>query len=250
MIFKKTKKIDLKILFFLIGIVFLWALGWWYPLKFQNDPGVFGDMFGAVNSLFSGLAFAGLIYTIFQQRQEIKILSNEYKDNNKHFETQNSLMQRQNEETFLFKLLEQLSILLNEIEIKDKNNRLISLLNLAANNRPAKTIDLIFKVDRNRMIINQTVKSSNNELEYPFATIDYKSLHRFILLFDYLVNWDKEKTKNSQPGFFTSKYKNLINAYISEDLIDVLILLNLNTNIFNTQSKALLEKLVSEQPAS
>jgi hypothetical protein len=33
----------------------------------------FGDSFGAVNSLFSGLAFAGLIYTIFLQRGELQL---------------------------------------------------------------------------------------------------------------------------------------------------------------------------------
>lgn len=30
----------------------------------ENTRGTFGDQFGAVNALFSGLAFAGLIYTI------------------------------------------------------------------------------------------------------------------------------------------------------------------------------------------
>jgi hypothetical protein len=34
--------------------------------------GQFGDMFGLINSLFSGLAFAGIIYTIYQQLKEVK----------------------------------------------------------------------------------------------------------------------------------------------------------------------------------
>ena len=33
--------------------------------------GTFGDMFGAINALFSGLTIAGLVYTIILQRQEI-----------------------------------------------------------------------------------------------------------------------------------------------------------------------------------
>jgi hypothetical protein len=33
----------------------------------------FGDQFGAINSLFSGAAFAGLIYTIWLQRQELRL---------------------------------------------------------------------------------------------------------------------------------------------------------------------------------
>jgi uncharacterized membrane protein len=35
--------------------------------------GSFGDSFGVINSLFSGLAFAGIIYTILLQRKELKL---------------------------------------------------------------------------------------------------------------------------------------------------------------------------------
>ncbi len=40
------------------------------------DPvirGTYGDMFGGVNALFSGLAFAGLIFTILLQRKELEL---------------------------------------------------------------------------------------------------------------------------------------------------------------------------------
>ncbi|MCR9229486.1 MAG: hypothetical protein NXI29_00540 [bacterium] len=38
-----------------------------------EQQGQFGDMFGAANTLFSGLAFAGIIYTIWLQRTELKL---------------------------------------------------------------------------------------------------------------------------------------------------------------------------------
>jgi hypothetical protein len=38
-----------------------------------NDRASFGDMFGAVSTLFSGLAFAGVIYAIFLQRRELEL---------------------------------------------------------------------------------------------------------------------------------------------------------------------------------
>ena len=47
----------------IIGVIALWGLSWWGINMFIDDPtdqGTFGDMFGAVNALFSGLAFAGL----------------------------------------------------------------------------------------------------------------------------------------------------------------------------------------------
>ncbi|CAH1216024.1 hypothetical protein [Paenibacillus sp. JJ-223] len=39
----------------------------------KDFRGITGDMFGAVNALFSGFAFAGLIYTIAVQRQELSL---------------------------------------------------------------------------------------------------------------------------------------------------------------------------------
>lgn len=38
-----------------------------------SDKGSFGDSFGAVTSLFTGLAFAGLLFTIMLQQREIKL---------------------------------------------------------------------------------------------------------------------------------------------------------------------------------
>lgn len=39
----------------------------------STERGTFGDQFGAVNALFSGLAFAGLIYTIILQRRDLAL---------------------------------------------------------------------------------------------------------------------------------------------------------------------------------
>jgi hypothetical protein len=56
-------------------VVLIWALSAWLIMFFVSEwseRGTFGDLFGAVNALFSGLAFAVLIYTIILQREEIK----------------------------------------------------------------------------------------------------------------------------------------------------------------------------------
>ena len=42
------------------------------PIYLSHEAkGQFGDSFGALNALFSGLAFAGIIYTIQLQRKEL-----------------------------------------------------------------------------------------------------------------------------------------------------------------------------------
>jgi len=48
-------------------------------LKDWAERGLFGDMFGGLNALFSGLAFAGLICAIWMQRTEIQLQRNDLK---------------------------------------------------------------------------------------------------------------------------------------------------------------------------
>jgi hypothetical protein len=57
----------------LILLIF-WISNLFYGLHLdENQRGTFGDMFGAVNAIFSGMAFVGVIYAITMQRREIEI---------------------------------------------------------------------------------------------------------------------------------------------------------------------------------
>jgi len=67
-----------------------------------SDRGAFGDKFGAVNALFSGLAFAGVIYAILLQRKELELqryeltmTRNELEGQKQQFEAQNNIFQEQ-----------------------------------------------------------------------------------------------------------------------------------------------------------
>ncbi len=54
------------------GVIGLWAGSGYLLYDIPSDArGTFGDMFGAVNALFSGLAFLGVVYAILLQRQEL-----------------------------------------------------------------------------------------------------------------------------------------------------------------------------------
>ena len=67
---------NLRIFFAIaLTIIALWLGSAALIVHFLDDwtqRGAFGDLFGSVNALFSGLAFAGVLYTIFLQRQEIE----------------------------------------------------------------------------------------------------------------------------------------------------------------------------------
>lgn len=67
--------------------------------------GQLGDMFGAVNAMFSGLAFAGIIFTIYLQRQELRAQRQELQLTRNEFKTQNRTLKRQRFETTFFNML-------------------------------------------------------------------------------------------------------------------------------------------------
>lgn len=84
-------------LFLTISVIVIWALSAVaiiYYMDTWSDRGTFGDLFGAVNALFSGLAFAALIYTIVLQRDEIKQNRNEIKLNRKELAKGAKLQQK------------------------------------------------------------------------------------------------------------------------------------------------------------
>lgn len=77
-----------------------------------DKAGTFGDSFGALTSLFTALAFAGLIFTLFVQkkelslqRQEFENLVQEQKSSNTILENQSKSIYRQNFETTFFNMV-------------------------------------------------------------------------------------------------------------------------------------------------
>lgn len=87
-----------------IGIVLISLLWFWnYKSGFE---GTFGDKFGVVNSLFSGLAFAGIIITIYMQKHELELQRRELKATRDVFEKQSKIMTDQQNDNTFFNLLE------------------------------------------------------------------------------------------------------------------------------------------------
>lgn len=105
--------------------ILLWVLGLWGTHEYVNsqyvankpedvltNPGVFGDSSGAINALFSALAFAGVIFAIILQKKELQLQREELKqtreelEGQKHeFEQQNETLKRQRFENTFFNML-------------------------------------------------------------------------------------------------------------------------------------------------
>jgi len=78
-------RIPIGLLLLLLFVACIWLAYWDWIIRciFEKDSwatrGQFGDMFGALNALFSGLAFAGIIYTIRQQSEDLELQREELK---------------------------------------------------------------------------------------------------------------------------------------------------------------------------
>lgn len=109
-----------KFLYYLsaAGLVLAVFISWktfptWSLYLFNTPPdkesqelwGVFGDSFGALNTLFSGLAFTGIIVSIFLQSIELKETRNEIKNQGKQFEAQTEALNKQVFENTFFQLI-------------------------------------------------------------------------------------------------------------------------------------------------
>ncbi|MDP3581713.1 MAG: putative phage abortive infection protein, partial [Ignavibacteria bacterium] len=89
-------------------IIFIWFISWALLYKYGVDWNVrnsFGGMFGAVNALFSGLAMAGIIYTIYLQKKELSLQRKELQQTREEFVAQNKTLRYQRFENTFFQLM-------------------------------------------------------------------------------------------------------------------------------------------------
>lgn len=84
-------KHTLRIIGLVALVIILWILSWVFiDLTYEETiRGGFGDKFGFVNSLFSGLALAGIIYSIYLQQTELSLQRKELKETKEEFKDQN-----------------------------------------------------------------------------------------------------------------------------------------------------------------
>ena len=111
-------------------VVVLWFSSWLiitHYIKGPTNQGTFGDTFGAINALFSGLAFAGLIATLLYQKEELKLqreelqqTREELKGQREEFEEQNKTLKRQRFENTFFNMLSLQQEITNNLFYQDE----------------------------------------------------------------------------------------------------------------------------------
>jgi hypothetical protein len=115
------------LVFILVGIFIVWAMSGLFIYRLGvAERGVFGDMFGAVNALFSGMAFGTLIYTAWLQkeelalqRRELTLTREELKGQKKAIELQTETFELQRFESTFFSLMAAQRSIVEAMEIRD-----------------------------------------------------------------------------------------------------------------------------------
>ncbi|CAK1742370.1 Phage abortive infection protein [Vibrio crassostreae] len=119
------KKSIIAIIVLVFSIVIAWyQYPMWIQMIFSNDVSevskraMFGDSYGSLNTLFSGLAFAGIITSIFLQSQELRETRAEIKAQKEEFELQTKAMNKQVFETTFFQLLQLHNEIVQSLQIE------------------------------------------------------------------------------------------------------------------------------------
>ncbi len=246
-----------KLAFFLVSVVLvLWFLSWVFIpqcLGTWSERGTFGDMFGAVNSLFSGLAFAGLIYTIHLQskelgfqREELEQTRYELEGQKLQLEKQNSNMSKQNFEITFFNMLTNIQSITNYMVSPNgqKTGRiylhdLFEKLEIAlSNNHDFQTAKLVVNETNKDVLRESLIKSYDNLFSVHSFNLGhfYRTIHNLLKMIE----------NYTQDTEVRRKYASILQAQLSNDELGFILYNSLSTFSLNKDNKPEFHRMVDE----
>lgn len=140
--------IKIAIILIVLSIVFPFIVNHFFS-NWQKS-GMFGDTFGALNTLFSGLALAGVIVTILIQRNELE-------NQRLELQLQRTEMQETRKE---FLINRATNVIYNQL---DRFEKCLSELTLTQNEKTYKGRDAISFLDDNKERVSRPISKSNEE---------------------------------------------------------------------------------------
>lgn len=212
-------------------VIIVWCCNFFYGMHTEGSvSGQFGDSFGAVNALFSGLAFSGVFYAIFLQRYEVELTKFELErtktileEQQKNIHTQNINFKKQAFENTFFQMLS----IFNEITEKINYDRSGNFIGKNAFPRFVRSLTENF-----------TATSTTTPMEYYesfYSMHNAKLGHYFRMLFNIINFIDKSDIEDKVF------YVKLVRAQISNAEVALLFFNGLSNHGKNS-FKILIEK--------
>ena len=207
-------------------ITFLWGISiivlcWLFPII--GIRGQFGDSFGAINSLFAGLAFAGVIFAIILQkrelelqRQELKETRDEIRGQKEQLQAQDQTLQKQNFENSFFQLLSFHNEIVNSLMAQESTTQkkvegrmffrvLFEALSFSYKSYTDTSGQIKDDIDALKKFLFQYQPSIDYYFGHLYNTVKFVDQHKFIKEFE-----DKKS------------YTNLIRAQLSRNELGLL----------------------------
>lgn len=206
---KKTDNKDDRLLIIMSGFVVLLVVGLWVTTylslfwKDEESRGTFGDMFGGVNALFSGLAFGGIIISIFLQRQDIGLQRDEIRATKVELARTATSQEFQQNQTTFFHLIENNRKLIETLRFNNKfgfegfrklANQIRSQLN-----------------DYSKCVADQKFSCFQDTLKHPTKTLVYNNSNLKIYFYNLetITQFISENLKNQNTLFSRILYNSL-----------------------------------------
>lgn len=207
-------------------VLALWLISWWFlsPLE-SADRGTWGDMFGGINALFSGLAFVGVIYAILLQREELQLQRYELVSTRAELRGQREANERQNEfistQVFENTLFQMLSVLNNVIDAIDRRGTNATLLSKGRDAIGSffRTFAAVYRNEAIRLAKAAGRRSEDQEEFSPDPVLTYDSFykkyghelgHYFRLLYNIFKFIDESSVDDKR------RYSNIVRAQMSD----------------------------------
>lgn len=186
-----------------LAILVIWGVsGYLIYINFDaNGRGSIGDMFGAVNALFSGFALFGIIVSILIQQNELNLQRKELADTREEFKTNRIT-------NILFKQVEYLNDSIDKIKFKDERTLNIYTL-YELNNKLEK-----FKTNMNNNPSYFSVLKKNSD----------SLIYMTTKIFPIIKNFEKLLTKSNLNEEEIQSLKELFSSNINHSLFDLYIL--------------------------
>ena len=194
---------DQKLSFWAIGgtVLTLWALNW-AGLAFKDtERGTTGDMFGIFNSLFAGLSFSALIYTLYLQINQNKIQQKEIEDARNEIEYQHNTDQLQSFENRFYE----------QLKVHRENVESISIAELV---KGRKAFVSMFNEFKFTYFVTKLVCESEKELNQDFKMPSGAELVNISFLIFYLGTGPSSDKLTKK--FFAAYDQSMINALLKK----------------------------------
>lgn len=214
-------------------VISLWLSNGYFAHSLK-EPGTFGDMFGAVNSLFTGMAFVGVIYAILLQRHEVGLLQEELRRTKDIFDAQQDLAAKQAEnlkvqlfEGTFFNYFNVFTGLVEALDLRSGKRTDSTVVSKGKDVLSTKLGDILDNAKRiNGGFLGSTVPKELTDKAYDYVYKNSKADlgHYFRTLYNLIKFVDGSDVQNKKL------YTNLIRAQLSDDEAVLLFFNGLSSN--------------------